>query len=190
MMDNIITVIAIVLFVYLCYRVGLVVNKVRHWRYTREWRPLIDIINGTVHDDPQGGAAKSYLVGDWKGYKIHACMSPAVRTFGSDLVENRFSIGVADQDGRATWSSIAFPVLRITSDDAALAERLCDAGVLSLLQDAGAFDVRYDQHTRCLYVNEIVTPLWAPPPGRFLVLLDLAVALARAQSEANLSINR
>jgi hypothetical protein len=62
---------------------------------------------------------------------------------------------------------------------------LREAGVLALLQGASCVDVRFEHQTRYLYVNEIVTPLWAPPPERFVVLLDLAVELAHVQEGVN-----
>lgn len=186
MIDNIVTVGGIVGFVYLCYRVGLVINKVKHWRFAREWQPLIGIINGTVHDDPQGGGASSYLVGQWKGETIHAHMSPQVRTYGSDVIENRFSIGVAEQHGHSSWRTVTFPELDLTSDDsAAIADRLRRAGVVALLRNAACVNARFERHSNYLFVEEIVTPLWCPPPERFVVLLDLAVELARAQRDVN-----
>jgi hypothetical protein len=187
MIDNIITAVGLIVFVYLCYRVGLIVNKVKHRRFTREWQPLVAVIDGTVHEDPQGGGASSYLVGDWRGHAIHARMSPDVTSYESTVRENRFSIGVADQHGRASWNTLTFPSLRVTSDDALLAERLRDAGVLELLRNAGCFDVRFEHHSHFLFVDEIVTPLWAPPPERFVVLLDLAVDLARVQRDVNVA---
>jgi hypothetical protein len=187
MIDNLITVVAIIGFVYLCYRVGLVINKVKHWRFTREWQPLIGIINGTVHEDPQGGGASSYLVGEWKGATIHARMSPQVRTYGSDVIENRFSIGVAEQHGHSSWQTVTFPELALTSDDTALADRLCRAGVVALLRNAACFNARFERHSNYVFIEEIVTPLWCPPPERFVVLLDLAVELAQVQRAVNIS---
>ncbi|MEW5918131.1 MAG: hypothetical protein AB1762_17140 [Gemmatimonadota bacterium] len=183
--DNITTVVGLIVFVYLCYRVGLIINRVKHWRYTRAWQPLVGVIKGTVHEDPQGGGASSYLVGEWKGHAIHARMSPHVTTYGSTVRENRFSVSIPDVDGPASWNTVNFPSLRITSDDMSLAARLRDAGVMELLHNAGSFDVGFEHHSRCLIVNEIVTPLWAPPPERFVVLLDLAVDLARVQRDLN-----
>lgn len=186
MTDNLITVVGLIVFVYLCYRAGLIINKIKHWKYTREWQPLIRIIDGTVHQDPQGGGASSYLIGTWKGEAIHARMSPQVRTFGSDVIENRFSLALAGQDGRSSWHTMTFPELDLTSDDdPALAQRLRRAGVVPLLHNAACFNARYEAHTKCLFLEEVVTPLWVPPPQRFIVLLDLAVELARIQRIVN-----
>jgi hypothetical protein len=190
MIDNIVTFIGIVVFVYLCYRVGLLINKVKYWRFTRAWQPLIEVVNGTVHEDPQGGGASSYLVGEWKGFAIHARMSPQVRTYGSDVIENRFVVGVAQQEGRASWRTVMFPELDLTSDsDPALAHDLRRAGVIALLQNAACSSARFEAHTNYLFLDEIVTPLWVPPPERFVVLLDVAVELARVQRDVNAAPN-
>src|SRR5262245_15214721 len=99
MMQNVLTVAGIIVFVYLCYRVGLIVNAFKHRRFTKAWQPLIPIIGGKVHEDPQGGGASSWLAGKWKGQTIHARMTPGVRpgsALGSSAgpLVNQFAVGV------------------------------------------------------------------------------------------------
>jgi hypothetical protein len=182
MMSNIVTVLGLVVFVYACYRVGLVLNRFKHRRFVRVWQPLIGIINGTVHEDPQGGGATSWLAGQWKGYTIHASMTPNVRSFGYQHHENRFAVGVAEQDGRANWRTIGRDV---SSDDRALEEALRRDGLVRRLEAVGCSSAHFDRHLRYIFINEDTVPEWIPPPERFTVLLDLAVELARINAAAN-----
>lgn len=199
MTETLLAVAGLVLFVYAAYRVGKIVNGFKHRRFTQDWQPLVAIIGGKVHEDPQGGGASSWLAGRWKGMTIHARMTPEVRRGGTaggsgGALENEFAVGVAEQKGRSSWtaerSSSVSPgggPIRIASKDAALAERLRAAGVAALLEAAQAATARFEPHSGYLFVEENVTPLWTPPPERFTVLLDLAVELARVQAAANAS---
>ncbi len=184
-MENVLTVIGLIAFVALCFAAGLVLNKVKHLRYTRAWQPLIGVIGGTVHEDPQGGGASSWLAGQWKGYTIHARMSPGVRAWEWSIHRNLFAVGVAEQDGRASWRTTGGFSMDVTSEDRGLEERLRGAGVLARLLQASCLDARFERHSRYLFVEEDVAPEWVPPTSRFVVLLDLAVDLAQLQREAN-----
>ncbi len=195
-MENVLAVVGLVVFVYLAYRVGKILNAFKHRRFTQAWQPLIGIVNGKVHEDPQGGGASSWLVGEWKSKTIHARMTPDVRSSdstgdSSGVLENRFAVGVPGQEGRASWSTArGFSLsgtgeITVSSADKALAERLGAAGVVALLEAAQCAGARFDHQSGYLFVEEDVSPLWTPPPARFTVLLDLAVELARLQAAAN-----
>lgn len=185
MIDNVLTVIGLIAFVAACVAAGLVLNKFKHRRFTREWQPLIGVIGGEVHEDPQGGGASSWLAGQWKGHTIHARMTPAVREWEWSMHRNLFAVGVAEQDGRLNWRTIAGFSLDMACDDAAMGERLRQAGVIAKLEQAGRVTAWYERHSRYLFVEEDVAPEWVPPRERFVVLLDLAVELAQLQRQVN-----
>jgi hypothetical protein len=197
MMETVLTVVGLVVFVYLAYRVGKIVNAFKHRGFTRAWQPLVGIIGGKVHEDPQGGGASSWLAGQWKGKTIHARMTPGVRPAtpvgdSSGVLVNQFAVGVAEQKGRSSWTAERGFALTpgagqivVKSKDEALAERLRAAGVVALLEAAQCGTARFEEHSGYLFVEEDVTPLWIPPPERFTVLLDLAVDLARVQAAVN-----
>lgn len=194
-MENALTILGLVVFVYLAYRAGKILNAFKHRRFTHAWQPLVGIINGAVHEDPQGGGASSWLAGQWKGNTIHARMTPEVHRGGTaggsaGPLVNEFAVGVADQKGRASWTAERGFALNgkgdiaINSKDAALAERL-RGEVVALLEAAQCGAARFEHHSGYVFVQEDVTPLWAPPPERFKVLLDLAVEVARVQAAVN-----
>lgn len=188
MTETIASVLGLAVFLFLAYQAGKVLNKFKHRRFTKAWQPLIAIMNGEVHEDPLGGGASSWLAGQWKGMTIHAKMSPEVRSMASSHHENRFSVGVAELDGRTNWRVDKRgipPQVDVISDDKALEDRLRAAGVLELCRQAQCHTARFDRSSRYLFIDEDVAPLWTPPPERFAVLLDLAVGLARAQSTVN-----
>src|SRR5262245_18535623 len=142
------SVLGLAVFLFLAYQAGKLLNRFKHRRYTRAWQPLIGTINGTVHEDPLGGGASSWLAGQWKGHTIHAKMSPQVRTMNASIHENRFSVGVAELTGRTNWrvDQRGFPpTLDVISDDRALESRLRDAGVLDLVKAAQSRSVRFDR---------------------------------------------
>jgi hypothetical protein len=197
MSETLLVVVGLVVFVYLAYQGGKVLNSFKNRGFTRAWQPLVEIINGAVQEDPQGGGASSWLVGQWKGKTIHARMTPNVRSSDSTgdlpgVLQNQFAVGVANQTGRSSWhTDRSFALspgagqITVSSKDEALAERLRAAGVVTLLEAAQCAVARFEQHSGYLFVEEEVTPLWIPPPERFIVLLDLAVELARAQAAVN-----
>ncbi len=185
MMQNVLTVLGIIAFVGACVVLGLLVNKIKHLRYTRAWQPIIGVIGGEVHEDPQGGGASSWISGRWKGYTIHARMTPQVRESEYSNYENLFAVGVAEQDGRSSWRTIPRIAVKILSDDDALGDRLRRAGVVARLEKARIRSAWFERHSRYLFVEEDVSPGWIPSPERFVELLDLAVDLARMQQESN-----
>lgn len=189
MMDGMLTGLGVVAFVIAAWLVGSVVNRIRHRRFSRAWRPLIDVIDGTVHEDPQGGAATSWLVGSWKGHVIHASMSPHVRSTEWQHHENRFSVRVADQGGIASWraelSPATFARLVVHCDDPGLAQRLERAGVEALMRDAQCTVAHFDRHGGYVSIDENVSPAWIPPRERFICLLHVATALAGLQASIN-----
>ena len=188
MTETVASVLGLVVFLFLAYQAGKLLNTFKHRRFTKAWKPLIGIVNGEVHEDPLGGGASSWLLGQWKGTTIHARMTPAVRTAQASNHENQFAVGVPEQDGRLNWRADrrGFTTsLDVISDDRALEDRLRDAGVLELLNRAKCRTAHFDRSSRYVFVEENVAPLWIPPPERFIVLLDVAVELARVQSTAN-----
>lgn len=109
-------------------------------------------------------------------------MTPQVQTVERSFLHNQFAVGVAEQKGRSSWRADR---TEVSADDDALAERLQRAGVTALLEGAQCEVGRFDRPSGYLFVEETVDPLWVPPPERFVVLLDLAVKLARIQEEEN-----
>lgn len=165
----------LVVFVYLAYQAGKVLNRVKHAKFTRVWQPLLLIIGGTVHEDPGGGGATSWLVGTYKGRTIHARMAPDVGTqVGIDTVskENRFAVGVANLPGAQHWRmsyemSVVPPgpsAWRIHTDDAGLEDRLRRAGVIELVSPFGQPSVAYNTHEKSLFLEQDIRPHWVPPP--------------------------
>lgn len=69
-MDALPTVVGVLAFVFLAWHAGKLLNRFKHRRFTRVWQPLIGIIDGTAHEDPQGGGASSWLLGQWKGKRF------------------------------------------------------------------------------------------------------------------------
>lgn len=189
MMEHILVLPGLVLFVVVAWQVGRVLNWFRHLRFTREWQPLIDVIGGTVHEDPQGGGATSWLVGSWKEHVIQASMTPQVRSFEWQHHENRFSVGVAGQRGAASWRAELSPGVgsrfEVQSDDAGLIERLERSDAERLMREAECTVARFDRHSELLFVDENPTPALIPSRERFVRLLDVATGLARIQDVLN-----
>jgi hypothetical protein len=187
-LENILTVIGLALLLVAAYFVGRVLNQFKHRRFIQAWQPIQPVIDGTVHEDPGGGGASSWLVGRWKGRTIHARMTPDVRSGSGDSYshhENRFAVGVADLKGTQDWSvGPSRGTLALHSDDPLLAERLVNAGALRLVENAGSQTARYSRHERALFLEEDVRPAWIPTEARFRLLLDTAVDLARAHENA------
>ncbi|MCC6317388.1 MAG: hypothetical protein IT361_06800 [Gemmatimonadaceae bacterium] len=189
-METVVVVLGVVAFVVLAWRVGLLVNRFKHRRFVRAWQPLVGIIDGVVHEDPQGGGASSYLAGSWKGRTIHARMSPHVRSWEWQHHENRFGVGVANVAGRTSWMTTGDARqgergLGVKSDDHALEERLHAAGVVERLRCIQCHSVHFESFSGYLFLEDTVEPLWAPPPERFVALLDAAVELARIHDQVN-----
>lgn len=187
-MDNVFTVLGLVAFVVLAWRVGLLLNRFKHRRFVKAWQPLVGIIQGEVHEDPQGGGASSWLVGRWKGLTIHACMSHGVRSFEWQHHENRFAVGVTGLTGLTSWTTTGDARrgdlgLDVKSDDHALEERLRAAGLLERLKRLQCLSARFESHSGKLFLEDTVEPLWAPPPERFIALLNALAELAELQGQ-------
>jgi hypothetical protein len=177
----ILSALGLVAFVAACFVVGLGVNKLKHARFVRAWQPLVPVIGGTVHQDPLGGGASSWLVGTWKGYVVHARMSPDTRSTEASNYRSMFAVGVAEVDGSAHWRADS----RVRSDDPVIQRQLGEAGVLERMRAAVVQEAMFDRHARTLFIEEDVYPAWCPHRERFIALLDLATDLARINAQVN-----
>jgi hypothetical protein len=191
--DTVVGVVGLSVFLVLAYAGGRLINAGRHRRFTRDWQPLVPVIGGTVHEDPGGGGASSWLVGSFGGRTIHASMSPDIRRGEDSGYENRFSQGVAELDGHESWYlSHHAPLFgsgagewSIQAKEDSLAQRLTDAGVIDIARTVGPSTVSFDPHGRILRVEQDIRPLRVPSDARFRQLLDVALQLAVVNERTN-----
>lgn len=180
-------------FLAVLYPAGKLLHRLKHAKFNRDWAPLIPVVGGTVHEDPQGGGATSWLVGTYRGRTIHARMSPDVRPLEVANYENRFAVGVAELDGAAHWRLVHLGAIvgvheagwKIETDDALLAGRLRGTGILEVLESVGRPDARYNRHERAVFLEVDVRPLRVPPRESFVALLEAAVRVAEVNERLN-----
>lgn len=181
-------------FLVFVFALGYAIYKFKNLRFTRAWAPLVPLIQGTVSGDG-GGGTTSWLTGTYRGHRVQAGMVPHCNRYSGEtgFYYNHFEVALLGVAGRLNWNAeVKTAILgfgrtgwTITADDPALVARLEAAGVLSLVARFGEPTVAYQKSARRLAYSEDVTPLWIPPPERFLQELDLLLELAKINAEVN-----
>jgi hypothetical protein len=192
--DLILGAVVLVIFLIFVFVAGWILNKFKNARFTRAWTPLQPIINGKVHEDG-GGAATSYLVGTYRGWQVQASMTPNRNRYSGESGHryNYFDVALLEVPGKHDWSfAYHTPLLgretatwRVVTHDPALAERLQNANLISVLAGLGHPKIEYKQRGKMLQYQADITPLQVPTPEMFQRQIEALIWMAKINEEVN-----
>jgi hypothetical protein len=171
------------------YVIGRTVARVKNYWFSRKWAPLVPVLEGATITKDGGVAVTSRLSGRYGGANVFALMSPNVQRHQfSSGNGNEFTVAVRDVAGAQDWSihwSAGLPVVggagwSVSAADAALAARLTNAGVISMIESFGPATIRYETRDSTLRWTAFIEPWIVLPPDRFRgvmnALMDVALA--------------
>jgi hypothetical protein len=200
--DMIFGAVVLVIFLAFVFAAGLLLNKFKNARFAKAWVPLQSVIGGTVTGDG-GGAATSWLTGEYRGARVLASMTPGRNrsSEGGDKY-NYFDVALLAIPGARDWdvlygtSFLGFGQSgwHVKAEDAALAESLRRAGVVEMtarfgtphtLGGVGLPTVSYRRREQTLRFSEDVTPQWTPTPEQFRERLEFLLQLAEVNRQVN-----
>ena len=158
------------------------------------------MVNGKVSGDG-GGAATSWLTGEWKGHKVAASISPDINQHKEGGAKyNYFDVALRDVPGKHNWSveytrgviGLGQTGWQVKAEQPALAEALRAADVAALVAPFGETPphlqrpaLEYDRRTRLLRYRTDLTPLLTPAPQQFTALLDMLLETAELNRRWN-----
>lgn len=184
----------LVVFLIVALVVGRFLSAFKNRRFTQAWSPLVPVINGKiVHDG--GGAATSWLTGNYGGKSVQASMIPDRNLYQEEGGSryNYFDVALVDLPGKQNWRiEYKTPVMglgangwQIKAEDSNLDLRLQQSGVVDMLARFGTPTIEYMARTRTLRYSEDITPRWVPTPERFQEELEVLLLLATINADAN-----
>lgn len=188
----------VALFVVFAVVAGYLITRFQQARYARAWKPLLDVVDGTVQPST-GGGANSPMRGTYKGYHIAGSMAPGASK-GEDSRYNHFMLGITALPGARDWK-LAYvhrfwplgsaPTWRIESKDEALGGHLEAAGVARIIEQLGILPeapdppVSYSASAGSLLIQCDAGRDWIPSREYFVQLLETLVVLAKINAEVN-----
>lgn len=192
--DFIFGAVVLVIFLIFVFVLGWFLNKFKNARFARAWRPLIPIINGKITEDG-GGATTSWLSGTYRGWKVQASMIPHRNQYSGESGHyyNHFDVALLEIPGQHDWSlEYQTPLFgvrgadwQIETEDPALAARLQNANLVSILAGMGHPKITYQKRAQMLQYEADITPLEVPPPAMFQRQIEVLIRLAQVNEEVN-----
>jgi hypothetical protein len=178
----------------LLYGVGVLLARFRNRRFRKAWAPLVPMLTNATITGDGGGAATSWLSGNYRGASVYAFMSRGVGYHtGSKRKGNRFSVAVNDVAGKDDWTVAWTPSMlgltaeswSVTSGTNALEARLRETDIVSRLEPLGRATLRFDARERTLTWSSFIEPYWVLPEQYFHATLGALLDITAVNREIN-----